>query len=1229
MDKIDLSSTPYYDDFSSDKNFYRILFKPGTAVQARELTQVQTILQDQIKKFANHIFVDGSRSLKDSPVSVTINRNVRSVKLQESQVVTNVNNFKDLFVTSLGSNIIGRVEFVYDADNPTIGDPKTIVLNIVKPEGRNEFPARDTLLFYADHANAFIKANTTITATTADDSFVTGRVQSYENEDEITLISSTGTPRAGDKVVYSGSAIDLYVVKVISSARILLNKNFGVTSSSLDVTFQRKNTSPSLIVGVSSGAYYKNGYFIQVPYQSIVPEKYTAFPNKSVILKYQESIVSYNDDGTLLDPAFGSSNYLAPGADRLKIELLIDSVELDTAGKPNYIGNYIEVVRFSNGNEDLIESAVDSTYAALGSVLADRTYAESGNYTVEPFMLSPGGTTSDGQQNKFYISAGRAFVGGYDIATSDRTELIVPKSRTTKTILSNQVNASFGPYVLIEPPVYGLPDIKNTSYYDYYECHSSNVISQMSDLSDPIVAANPGNAANSTLIGFVLAKHIEYDSGYQANSIYKFYWDDYVQWNSIKSVLDTKSIIGRRNWYSANAGSNGSYTHPTFFANISQSGFTNRLISLTVRQSVVVGKNLKLFDSAKIGRLVYPVGQTYIKDIRRNQTVYNQLFKDVQINAGVASISVVTPNRFIGNQGALSSSTKRQYYISLIKSTTGIDGVTLAGGGNPWKVGANVFVPLDSITMTLDSTGTALSINYGNTSINAKTDISASVYNDQLTRKTKTLVENYVRKANILVADQDYSVFKSDVYDFKGVYKVGSNTYMGSWDTNITYGVNQIVQNNGLIYQVVQAANNTALTDTRYWRKLTPESSLLYYYNNGQEDKTYNHGKIRYIGSSSTIPGTVLIVFDYFTHSSGGYFDAVSYPTEMYDRIPMFKSPRDGAVFNLRDCLDYRNRREDDTGYYNSNYFGPNDAGKKELSDIYRFDTVFKPIPDTTTGTEVDVDFYQSRIDRLYVTNRDSNVSLPGNKFYLDTGIADVNPKPNTDKSDRNSQLIATLISPPYTASSTDVAIVYNNTPRYTMKDISSIDSKLTTLEKRVKRQGIEILALNNTIYDRDGNEGNVLFKTGIMVEDFSTLNVADIANPHHTVAIDTINHVCRPAYTANWHNLFYVADPDVSIRDNFVTLNYTEEVYLDVSSTTTAVNSYAPPIIVNPTGNSTNSSRSSANIGTVLVAATAGYFLAPALTAGIIVAGVGAIIGGVLEAVGGFVSKIFNPSKW
>ena len=45
---INLNTTPYYDDFTESKNFQRILFKPGVAVQARELTQLQSALQNQI-----------------------------------------------------------------------------------------------------------------------------------------------------------------------------------------------------------------------------------------------------------------------------------------------------------------------------------------------------------------------------------------------------------------------------------------------------------------------------------------------------------------------------------------------------------------------------------------------------------------------------------------------------------------------------------------------------------------------------------------------------------------------------------------------------------------------------------------------------------------------------------------------------------------------------------------------------------------------------------------------------------------------------------------------------------------------------------------------------------------------------------------------------------------------------------------------------------------------------
>ncbi len=53
-------AAPYYDDWNENKNFLQILFRPGYAVQARELNQLQTILQNQIGSFADKIFENGT-----------------------------------------------------------------------------------------------------------------------------------------------------------------------------------------------------------------------------------------------------------------------------------------------------------------------------------------------------------------------------------------------------------------------------------------------------------------------------------------------------------------------------------------------------------------------------------------------------------------------------------------------------------------------------------------------------------------------------------------------------------------------------------------------------------------------------------------------------------------------------------------------------------------------------------------------------------------------------------------------------------------------------------------------------------------------------------------------------------------------------------------------------------------------------------------------------------------
>ena len=58
--KTDLNVSPYYDDYADSKNFHRVLFKPSAAIQARELTQLQTILQNQIERFGSHIFKEGA-----------------------------------------------------------------------------------------------------------------------------------------------------------------------------------------------------------------------------------------------------------------------------------------------------------------------------------------------------------------------------------------------------------------------------------------------------------------------------------------------------------------------------------------------------------------------------------------------------------------------------------------------------------------------------------------------------------------------------------------------------------------------------------------------------------------------------------------------------------------------------------------------------------------------------------------------------------------------------------------------------------------------------------------------------------------------------------------------------------------------------------------------------------------------------------------------------------------
>lgn len=134
--------TPYFDDYNEDNNYYRILFKPGYAVQARELTQIQSILQKQVDRFGKHVFKEGSLVTTGNfefATKSSIRGAVNYVKIKDvdaSNNAVNVENFLDKEVTGLTTGITGIINFVLDGTESST-NTKTIYIDYTSASNSN------------------------------------------------------------------------------------------------------------------------------------------------------------------------------------------------------------------------------------------------------------------------------------------------------------------------------------------------------------------------------------------------------------------------------------------------------------------------------------------------------------------------------------------------------------------------------------------------------------------------------------------------------------------------------------------------------------------------------------------------------------------------------------------------------------------------------------------------------------------------------------------------------------------------------------------------------------------------------------------------------------------------------------------------------------------------------------------------------------------------------------
>ena len=152
--ETNLNTAPYFDDFDPQNNYYKVLFKPGYPVQARELTTLQSMLQDQIEQFGNHVFKEGDsvtgggvRYINSLP-SVIVNTTFSGINV--SNYISDLN----------GSTLIGTVSGVkarvkaHLNESAFPGQPYTLYVNYLSsPGGNTTFIEGETLAIETGFSN--------------------------------------------------------------------------------------------------------------------------------------------------------------------------------------------------------------------------------------------------------------------------------------------------------------------------------------------------------------------------------------------------------------------------------------------------------------------------------------------------------------------------------------------------------------------------------------------------------------------------------------------------------------------------------------------------------------------------------------------------------------------------------------------------------------------------------------------------------------------------------------------------------------------------------------------------------------------------------------------------------------------------------------------------------------------------------------------------------------------
>lgn len=1115
--ETDLNVPPYFDDFNANNNYHRILFKPAVPVQARELTQSQSILQDQIEKFGNWAFQNGDIV---SGCHIIDMPNVPGVYL--SDAATNGAGYS---VSSLiGTQVV--------AGNSSVSGTGL--------SGRVMYANSGLAANYPNTGIIYVSYNN------SGNNGVSNTIQSFSNTDVLTFYN---LPRTGNNLIDIVATINTY-------------------SNSAANTFTTINAHG---IQVGAGVVFINGNFVNVlnPTFGLVNNYGTYAGNNVVGFTLQETIVTSDNDSSLLDNALGYPNENAPGADRLKLSPVL-AVLSNTA-----VSNNFNPIASYNYGTLVSKTVTGDVYSIVNDAIAQRIYDEAGNYVVNPPTVDTvtaiaGNSIVTGLSSNNMLTRVNPFSGyaqGSYVNRIGTSYLNTRRGVDTLTNINQQISFNYGGYLILDE-VSGTFDFTHAAnVYFYANAFASVTNRTYTSTSVPGTYIGTGYmrcfSYNAGTIGANTAQYllhvfdINMSNGYNTSQIAGVYantghlgFGDVVSSGIVGAATDDQIYT---------FGTAGLQNLSPGLVNATQYTYRNKSShQLNTNGAIVV----TLASTAGTGQ----VGGTDILPYGANTTLADALTSNFNIAISSAN-SVQSTNNFSAT-------------ISVSNVVTGVGTAFI----NTFSIGSQIastnstagVVEVRTVTSIANNTYLTVDQPFSNavpttavryfpagkqlTISSTASDLPSTI---RTTNTTSFTINTGILPTYAANVDVTYDVLRTVAFPAKKV--INKNRYV------LINTANNVGGPNGpwcLGFSDIHQVTNIYVSTTGTANTSSPTAAGQYVFDSGQKDSYYDLGYL-YPTAGATISNNVsiLVQLDYFSVNTApgtGFFTVESYPIDdvntanvnaiQTQNIPVYVDGAGGRLY-LRDYVDFRTPSvitAVDNGYGNTTAITVNPSVVTTLAVANNINS-----PSYGKNFQANYTYYLPRKDLVIVSPDTNNGTLkvkegvssavPQTPLYPDNAmaLAVVNiPAYPSLTSDQLDAIYAVNKTSKNIIRDTSSAITTNivTNRRYSMADIGKLDSRISDLEYYAALSLLEQTASSMTVTDASGLDR---FKNGIFVDPFNDFSYSDISNPEFNIAIDSSQGVARPKIAREVVNINFVPSSTAVMTGRLVTLPYSPAPFI------------------------------------------------------------------------------------